>query len=160
MHSRPNLAHATTTGTISSNSTFVCLIISDKHRSVTLIRKTKFSAFLKLCGSKCGIFPVLCAQPPAVSGLCLHFLSFPSPLPSSFEAFNPIKDFLFFLESLVDLKEQQPMADAQALGPFLPVICGGHSRPVPSMHFSSPISGDVFIASACLGNATSAKIMI
>jgi serine-threonine kinase receptor-associated protein len=38
-------------------------------------------------------------------------------------------------------------------GPLLPVICGGHSRPVPAFHFS-PTADGVFISSGCLdGNA-------
>ncbi len=35
-------------------------------------------------------------------------------------------------------------------GPLLPVICGGHSRPVPAFHFS-PTPDGVFISSGCLG---------
>jgi hypothetical protein len=35
-------------------------------------------------------------------------------------------------------------------GPLLPVICGGHSRPVPAFHFS-PTADGVFISSGCLG---------
>lgn len=39
-------------------------------------------------------------------------------------------------------------------GPLLPVICGGHSRPVPAFNFSNPTADGVFISSGCLdGNA-------